>query len=143
MGKDNERKGNYSKKAPIWRQSKKGFNFEAICKNVRCQAFEKRVVIPIGAKNLDDGTQNFDIGFLRSQELFRKCPGGCGLLGEDAIDNVYLCECEYEIQTKLEATGSKVEKRRDKTEKDYVTWKVSDADLTKYQFIRIKILKIL
>ena len=115
-------------------------------------------MIPIGAKNLDDGTQNFDIGFLRSQELFRKCPGGCGLLGEDAIDNVYLCKCEYEIQTKLEplqlswirkifssssATESRVEKRRGKTEKDYVTWKVSDSDLAKYQFIRIKILRIL
>ena len=61
VSKDNEIHGNFSKSAPNWRIVRPGFNLEGKCQHKDCEAFGKRVCIPIGLTNKADGTKSFNI----------------------------------------------------------------------------------
>ncbi|UJR17083.1 hypothetical protein I4U23_003980 [Adineta vaga] len=47
------KKVNWSKSAPLWRKSRRGLCLEGNCTNNTCDAYQRRVVIPIGYKKFD------------------------------------------------------------------------------------------
>ena len=61
VSKDKEIHRNFSKSVPDWRVVRPGFNLEGKCQHKGCKAFGKRVIIPIGQTNQEDGTTRFNI----------------------------------------------------------------------------------
>ena len=109
--KEGLEKRNFGKNAKKWNRIKKGLNFEGVCNNSNCEAYNYKVDCPIGLGDFN----------LLENICKIKCPM-CSKYIE--LETCSFCKCQYQIEGTLSLSGEAKDIEETKTEwirveKDY------------------------